>query len=163
MSLLLWVLSPGGFKSTYFYVVLNFKSFSTIEVFSIFHRFDYHCNLIVCPLPSRRYLCWKWASCYGDGGGGGFFLACEDFRKMFDHSLLALFFFFFKVAVSSRRLIPFFMPGSVHSGSASWDDCGRMFPDKLRVSCFRIGAHTMPGQRHSQPIPISFGQGCMHT
>ena len=28
------------------------------------------------------------------------------------------------------------MPGSVHSGSASRDDCGRMFPDKLRVSSF---------------------------
>ena len=63
------------------------------------------------------------------------------------------FFFFFKVAVSSRRLIPFFMPGSVHSGSASWDDCGRMLPDKLRVSCFRIGSHTMPGLRHNQPSP----------
>ena len=29
-----------------------------------------------------------------------------------------------------------FMPGSVHSGSASWDDCGRVFPYKLRVSSF---------------------------
>ena len=28
------------------------------------------------------------------------------------------------------------MPGSVHSGSASLEDCGRMFPDKLRVSSF---------------------------
>ena len=28
------------------------------------------------------------------------------------------------------------MPGSVRSGSASWDDCGRMFHDKLRVSSF---------------------------
>ena len=28
------------------------------------------------------------------------------------------------------------MPGSVHSGSASWDDCGQMFSDKLRVSSF---------------------------
>ena len=27
-----------------------------------------------------------------------------------------------------------FMPGSVFSGSTSWDDCGRMFPDLLRVS-----------------------------
>ena len=26
--------------------------------------------------------------------------------------------------------------GSVHSGLASWDDCGQMFPDKLRVSSF---------------------------
>ena len=28
------------------------------------------------------------------------------------------------------------MPGSVHSGSVDWDDCGRKFPDKLRVSPF---------------------------
>ena len=26
------------------------------------------------------------------------------------------------------------MPESVHSGSASWDNCGRTFPDKLHVS-----------------------------
>ena len=28
------------------------------------------------------------------------------------------------------------MPGLVHSGSASWDDCVRMFPDKLSVNSF---------------------------
>ena len=43
---------------------------------------------------------------------------------------------FFKVEISSRTLIPLLRPGPVHSGSASWDDCGRMFPDKLRVSSF---------------------------
>ena len=37
------------------------------------------------------------------------------------HSLPAL--FFFKVQISSRTLIQLFMPGSIHSGSASWDDC----------------------------------------
>ena len=46
------------------------------------------------------------------------------------------FFFFFEVEISSRTLISLFMPGSVHSGSVSWDDCGRIFPDKLRVSSF---------------------------
>ena len=52
------------------------------------------------------------------------------------HCLPALF-FFFKVEISSCTLIPlFFMPGSVHSGSANWDDCGQMFSDKLRVSSF---------------------------
>ena len=44
---------------------------------------------------------------------------------------LRLFFFFFDLKISSRTLIPLFMLGSVHSGSASWDDCGRMFPDKV--------------------------------
>ena len=61
-----------------------------------------------------------------------FFLAYEDFGRMFDHSdihsppaLLLLLLFvvvggvFFKVEVSSRTLVPLFMPGSLHSGSAS--------------------------------------------
>ena len=29
-----------------------------------------------------------------------------------------------------------FRPGSVHNGSASRDDCGRMFPDELHMSLF---------------------------
>ena len=36
--------------------------------------------------------------------------------------------FFSKVEISSRTLISLLRPGSVHSGSASWDDCGRVFP-----------------------------------
>ena len=43
---------------------------------------------------------------------------------------------FFKVEIRLHTLIPFLRPGSVHSGSASWDDCGRVFPDELRVSSF---------------------------
>ena len=27
---------------------------------------------------------------------------------------------------------------------------------------FRIGSHTMPGRKHSQPTPTSLGYGCMH-
>ena len=43
-------------------------------------------------------------------GGGGFFLACEDFGRMFDHSFsVCTFFFFFEVEVSSRTQIPLFM------------------------------------------------------
>ena len=45
-------------------------------------------------------------------------------------------FFFFKVEISSRKLIPLFRPGSVHSGSASCDDYDRVFPVELRVSSF---------------------------
>ena len=48
----------------------------------------------------------------------------------------APFFFFFWMEISSRALIPLFRPGSVNSDSASWDDCGRKFSDKLRVSSF---------------------------
>ena len=46
------------------------------------------------------------------------------------------YFFFCKVEMRSRTLIPLRRPKSVHSGSASWDDCGRVFPDELRVSLF---------------------------
>ena len=38
---------------------------------------------------------------------------------------------FYRVEISSRKLIPLFRPGSVHSGSASWDDCYRVFPHCL--------------------------------
>ena len=44
-----------------------------------------------------------------------------------------------QVEISLRTLIPLFMPGLVHSGSASLDDCKRMFPDELRVSSFSDG------------------------
>ena len=81
---------------------------------------------------------------------------------------LRFFFFFlslfsFRMEISSRTLIPLLRPGSVNSVSASWDDCGRMFPGELRVSTFRIGSLTMPRQRHSQPTPTSLCQGCMRV
>ena len=45
----------------------------------------------------------------GDGGGG-FFLACENFGRMFDNSFSTYDFFllllFFKVEISLRKLIP---------------------------------------------------------
>ena len=74
----------------------------------------------------------------------------------------AFYFFFFKVEISLHPPIPLFRPGSVHSGSASWDDCGQVFPDELRVNLFSlvINSPTMPGQ-HSQPTPTLLGQGCM--
>ena len=59
---------------------------------------------------------------------------------MFDHSFPACSFFFlsffFNVKISSRTLITLFRPGSVHSGSASWDDCDWVFADELRVNSF---------------------------
>ena len=72
-----------------------------------------------------------------EDGGGGFFLAGEDFGRMFDNLFPACaFFFFWLVEISLSKLIPLFRPGSVHSGSASIDDCDQMFPDKLGVSSF---------------------------
>ena len=62
--------------------------------------------------------------------GRGFFLASKNSEKLFNHSFPTcgfFFFFFFKVEISSCTLVPLFRPGSVHSGSASWDDCGWVF------------------------------------
>ena len=75
----------------------------------------------------------------------------------------AFFKFFFKVEISSHTLSPLFRPESVHSGSASWEDCGKVFPDELRVNLFPDRFHTTPGQRYSQPTPTSLGQGCMRV
>ena len=60
--------------------------------------------------------------------GGGCFHACEHFGRMIENLFpaCAFFFFFFSVESSSGTLIPLFRPGSVHSGLASCDDCGRV-------------------------------------
>ena len=56
---------------------------------------------------------------------------------MFDNSFPSCAFVcLFKVEISSRTLIPLFRPGSVHSGSASRDDCDQVFSDELYVSSF---------------------------
>ena len=57
---------------------------------------------------------------------------------MFDNSFpaCAFFFLFFEVEISLHTLILLFRPGSVHSGSASWNDRDWVFPDDLRVSSF---------------------------
>ena len=72
----------------------------------------------------------------------GFFLACGDFEGIFNHSFppplhfFSFFIIFFEVKISLHTLFPLFMPGSEHGSSASWDDCGWMFPDKLWMSAF---------------------------
>ena len=99
--------------------------------------------------------------------GGGFLLACEVFSFFFfwrfEKSLPFCAFLFcfcvFDVEASSCAVIALFRTGSVHSGSASRDDCGRAFPDELRIISL-IGSQTLPRQ-HSQPTPTSLGQGCM--
>ena len=81
---------------------------------------------------------------------------------MFDNSFSACtFFFFFKVEIRLRTLISLFKLGSVHSGSASSDDCGQMFPDVLHVSSFPASSSTVSAQQHSQPTLTSLGQGCI--
>ena len=72
--------------------------------------------------------------------GVGFFLTCENLGRMFDNSFHTCVFVVVVVVVlveiKSCTFFPFIWPGSVHSGSASWDDCGKMFPDELCVSSF---------------------------
>ena len=63
-----------------------------------------------CMFVVGCYFCTVLEGC-GGGGGGGFFLACEDFGRMFDHSFLVCAYFFSKVEISSRTLIPLFRPG----------------------------------------------------
>ena len=99
------------------------------------------------PCYTRQVLvCLNVFSC---DGGGGSFLACEDFGGRFDELFLActflffsflsfvflffvLFNFFFKWRSARAHQFHVFCvcPGSVHSGSSSWDDCGRLFPDE---------------------------------
>ena len=89
-----------------------------------------------------KYYCCEYHILHG-AGGGGFFFTCEDFGTMFHHSSPVcappptpkLFFFFWKWKIA-HTLIPLFRPGSVLNFSANWDDFGRLFPDKLRVSSF---------------------------
>ena len=47
--------------------------------------------------------------------------------------------------INSCSPIPLFRPGSVHSGSASWDDFGQVFPDEFHKSWLSsvIGSQTM--------------------
>ena len=61
----------------------------------------------------------------GGGGGGGFFLLSKDFWENVRQFTSRQPFFpdFSEVEITSRTLIPLFRPGSVHSGSVSWDNC----------------------------------------
>ena len=88
----------------------------------------------------------------------------RGFRRMFDNSIPACaFFFFFKVKISLGTLIPLLRLGSVHSGSASLDHCGRVFPVTCVWAHFLVSSQTMPAQRHSQLTPTSLGEGCVRV
>ena len=79
------------------------------------------------------------------------FSSLASFGRRFDNLFTAC--AFLKIEISSGTLIPLLRPGSEYSGSASWDDCARVFPRFPKCS------HTMPGQRHNQPTRTSLGQG----
>ena len=94
------------------------------------------CTLDICDLEICTF-CRVCDSCFLNTGHSMWwrFLTCVDLGRMFDHWFQACA-FLFKVEICSCTLIPLFIPGSVHSGSASWDNCGQKFPNKLRVSLF---------------------------
>ena len=79
-----------------------------------------------CRLHSEQFMkrCWLFPRLRGFGENVRPFI----FRLVFVVVVL--------MEIRSRILIPLFTPGSVHSNSASWDDCGRVFPGELRVSSF---------------------------
>ena len=60
------------------------------------------------------------------------------FRGRFDamNHFLPVQFSIFNVEIILRGSISLFRSGLVHSGSETWDDCGRAFPNELRVSSF---------------------------
>ena len=58
------------------------------------------------------------------GSNGGFFLACNDFGRMFKHLFSTCAFFLLKRRLALAHTNPLSMPRFVHSGSASLDDCG---------------------------------------
>ena len=108
--------------------------------------------------------------------GGGFFLTSENSEGRFKDSFPArtsCFFtlFSFKVEISSHTPIPLYGPGSIHSGSASWDDCEQVFPDDLHVSPFSGQASTLClnsiisplRSQHSQPTPLKSEWDCLPT
>ena len=84
--------------------------------------------------------CWTTVVVVALSSLGRFWGACST-----SPSPPALFFFFLGWTLARAHSTP----GSIHSASASWDDCGRLFPDKLRVSSF-------PVQRYLQYISTDF-------
>ena len=53
------------------------------------------------------------------------------FGEKFDNSFPRLHFLFIKWRSACAHRFHFLKSGSIHSGSASWDDCGRVVPDEL--------------------------------
>ena len=72
----------------------------------------------------------------GGDGGDGFFLACEGWQGKVWWVIPCLRFLKKKVEINLREPIPLCGPGSVHSGSASWEDNGRSLSDESCVSLF---------------------------
>ena len=92
-------------------------------------------------------------------------LACKNFGRMFDHSFPACTFFFW-VGVGGWSLACTHKVHSLCQDQSTMAQQADATEAKCSLTsykwvCFWIGSHTMPGQRHSQPIPNLLGQGCM--
>ena len=70
-------------------------------------------------------------------GGGDFLLACEESGERFNNSFPPALFIALNGDQRPHQFqFSFFRSGSVHRGSASWYDCGQVFPNELHVSLF---------------------------
>ena len=98
--------------------------------------YDFFLNLMD-PQPFFFCQCMSSLCHHHGGGGGGCSVTCEDLGEcLTNYSLPAFFCFVFclKWRLACTTLIPLFTSGLAHSGSASWDDCDRVFPDEFCVS-----------------------------
>ena len=98
-------------------------------------------------------------------GGSGSFFTCEDFFGKFDESFPTytfFFSFFWKWRSAHKHQFHYFRQD--WSCCTSWDNCGRVFPDKLPASSFSlIGSHTMPGQHTILcPFPVVVSPKFLH-
>ena len=151
----LWSLIKISIWNTAFSQVSHFKTGHTYAYSVVWMTFpakykqcnaaDCFCNQHVYPAanmlqsyPSSQSLCLCRAHANAKCGANQL-VAFSSLARIWGkcltiHSLPV--FFCFEVEISLHPLIPFFMPGSVHSGSVSWDDYSWMFPDKFHVGSF---------------------------
>ena len=99
-----------------------------------------------------------WPKAWRVLAGAGFFLASRDSGRMLDHSFPRLcFFFFFKWRLDRAHYVNSLgqdQPTVAQRAETTVVECPLTSCMSAR---FRIGSHTMPGQRRSQPTPISLG------
>ena len=102
---------------------------------------------------------------HSSGGGGVSFASLRGFLgKVRRFPACAFFFFFFKEKISSRTLILLFTPESVHNGSTSCDDCGRVFTDELLVSSCLWKVPTLCLHSIASPLRLRWVKGvCVFT
>ena len=107
-------------------------------------------------IPPVNSTTWRWLfpRMWGFWENGRQFIRCLCFFLSF----------FSWMEISSCTLIPLFMPGSVHSGSASWDDCDRVFPDELHMSSFPVTfPHYVPSRAACELVSCYLPTLCLDS